>query len=270
MPITFAHPAAVLPLARRGLVLSALAIGSMTPDFTYFLRISEDRVADHSLAVALRFGVPAGLVVLWLFQVVLKRPLLSLLPVSHQQRLAGLAAGFRFGPLRRFILIVVSLIIGAMTHLVWDAFTHLTGWGVRHLPILTTPVVDVAGAHFPTYKLLQYGSGILGVAVLVAWYLVLVREGRPQSVAMPVCWPLETKILIALAAVMSTSILGVTYALHWVPVVTSLSALRGFAGRAVLAVVWVVLAEVVVYSLFWHLQNARRQNEQQGSRETMG
>ncbi|MSQ59664.1 MAG: DUF4184 family protein [Betaproteobacteria bacterium] len=40
MPFTIAHPAAALPLLRplRGFgVLSALVIGSMTPDFPYFL-----------------------------------------------------------------------------------------------------------------------------------------------------------------------------------------------------------------------------------------
>ena len=39
MPITFAHPAAVLPLARTGLPLTALAIGSMVPDLPMFVRL---------------------------------------------------------------------------------------------------------------------------------------------------------------------------------------------------------------------------------------
>src|SRR5215467_12574272 len=40
VPFTFSHPAAVLPLARRGLVFSALVVGSMAPDFPYFVQMS--------------------------------------------------------------------------------------------------------------------------------------------------------------------------------------------------------------------------------------
>ncbi len=36
MPWTVSHPAAAAPFARWGLVLSALVVGSMAPDFVYF------------------------------------------------------------------------------------------------------------------------------------------------------------------------------------------------------------------------------------------
>lgn len=40
LPLTFAHPAAVLPFSRKSKYIhfSALVLGSMAPDFEYFLR----------------------------------------------------------------------------------------------------------------------------------------------------------------------------------------------------------------------------------------
>ena len=48
MPLMFAHPVAVLPLTKRGLVLSAL-VGSMALDFEYFLRFSTRYSHGHTL-----------------------------------------------------------------------------------------------------------------------------------------------------------------------------------------------------------------------------
>src|ERR1043166_4543968 len=99
MPMTFAHPVAVLPLAKRGLVFSALVIGSMSPDFEYFLRLHTRENFGHTLPGLFLFSVPAGFVVLWIYHALLKMPLLSLLPESHQRRLLPLAqAEFRYGP----------------------------------------------------------------------------------------------------------------------------------------------------------------------------
>ena len=40
MPLTFAHPAAILPFSRKSKYInfSAIVFGSMAPDFEYFLR----------------------------------------------------------------------------------------------------------------------------------------------------------------------------------------------------------------------------------------
>ena len=44
MPFTFSHPAVILPatyLDKKYYCLSALIIGSMTPDFEYFIRMRD-------------------------------------------------------------------------------------------------------------------------------------------------------------------------------------------------------------------------------------
>ena len=79
MPYPFAHPAAVLPLARpmgRFAVPSALAIGSVVPDLWYFVPFA-DRADSHSLAALFWFCLPAGLAAYALFHLLLKQPLTS-------------------------------------------------------------------------------------------------------------------------------------------------------------------------------------------------
>jgi len=128
MPFTLSHPAMVVPLRGYGLVLSALVIGSMTPDFPYFIGLSTRCQFGHTLLGLVGFDLPVGLGALWLFHRWLKLPGLSLLPFSHQRKLLRLAQqSFTFRAWSPFIRIVLSLLIGALSHVIWDAFTHRHG-----------------------------------------------------------------------------------------------------------------------------------------------
>ena len=49
MPFTPAHPAIVLPLIRsRYFSATGLIIGSLSPDFEYFFKMSVDSIYSHS------------------------------------------------------------------------------------------------------------------------------------------------------------------------------------------------------------------------------
>jgi hypothetical protein len=120
VPYPFAHPAAVLPLARpmgRFAVPSALAIGSVAPDLWHLVPLAS-RADSHSLAALLWFCLPVGLLAYALFHLVLKQPLIALL----WPRLGAFACkGLPGAP---WYAVVVSLLVGALTHLAWDAITH--------------------------------------------------------------------------------------------------------------------------------------------------
>jgi hypothetical protein len=257
MPFTLAHPAAAVPLARKGFVLSALVVGSMLPDFGYFLRLGTDRSVDHSIPFILYFGIPAGLATLWIYHVFLKRPLLSLLPAGQQQRLAAPAAAFTFRPLARFLLIILSLVLGALTHLAWDSFTHAGGWGVQHVPMLSATLVRVGGTSFQVYKILQYGSGVLGVGLLIYWYLRWVSRLPVQNApAGGITATVRTAIVSLMA--LSTLAAGVLYATHRMRFATGFHAAQVFASRAVWMGVWVLVVEVMAFSVIWHIAERRR------------
>ena len=78
MPLTISHPAASVSFARLNLPLSALVIGSMMPDFPYFIpALFSQSGFSHSIIGVFIFCLPVGLVSLGLFHFLIKYPALS-------------------------------------------------------------------------------------------------------------------------------------------------------------------------------------------------
>ncbi|HEY3480915.1 MAG TPA: DUF4184 family protein [Streptomyces sp.] len=172
MPFTLSHPAAVLPLAKRPLVASALVAGSVAPDVFWFVpRLPGVGLSKtHELTSALWLDPLIALVLLAVFHVVLKRPLLALAPRPLADRLPR---GFSW---KRPGWIGLSLVIGAATHVGWDAFTHENdGFAFLRTPLVTG--VDVG-------RLIQLVSTIAG-AVILGWWLVRWYRTAPAEPAPP-------------------------------------------------------------------------------------
>lgn len=120
MPLTIAHPAAVIPLQSRlknfG-VLSALVIGSLMPDVAYFPHMPVTRLQSHSFAGMFWFCLPAGLITYYLFHNFLKEPLISLLPESVARKLPEASINkVKFSSMTLFFSICFSLWLGTATH----------------------------------------------------------------------------------------------------------------------------------------------------------
>ncbi len=172
MPFTLSHPAAVIPLARRPLVPSALVAGSVAPDVFWFVpRLHEVGLSEtHEFASVLWLDPLIALVLLAGFHLLLKRPLLALAPRPLAERLP------RHFSWRQPGWIGLSLVLGAATHVDWDAFTHESG-GFAFLRIPLVTGVDVG-------RLIQLVSTIAG-AVVLAWWLVRWYRRAPTRPAPP-------------------------------------------------------------------------------------
>lgn len=70
------------------------------------------------------------------------------------------------------------MLIGAWTHLLWDSFTHTTGWFAQHLPLLQSQVALVAGHRARVCHLLWYGCSFAGVV----WLFVLFERWKQACV----------------------------------------------------------------------------------------
>lgn len=172
MPFTLSHPAAVLPLMRGPLVPSALVAGSVAPDLFWFVpRLpGVGLTKTHELTSVLWLDPLLALVLLAVFQIVLKRPLLALAPKPLAERLPRHFSWKRPG------WIALSLVIGAATHVGWDAFTHENDG----FPFLRTPLVTGVDVG----RLIQLVSTIGGAAIL-AWWLRKWYRGAPTEPAPP-------------------------------------------------------------------------------------
>jgi hypothetical protein len=258
MPFTLSHAAAVIPFARRGLVFSALAVGSMAPDFVYFSKWPPSSIFSHSIPGVFFYCVPAGLIVLWLFHFVVKRPMASLLPLSHQRRLVPWMNRFSFGPFRHFFLIIVSLIIGGFTHIIWDSFTHPSGWAVEHFPALSFTVQETWFGPSRLYRVLQHGSTLFGAAVLFGcyWQWWLRAPVHPVESIVHVSWKLKASVVSIWLG--SAGLVAGLYALNRFPEAFGVGALRRIVHGSVIDVILVVLIEVILFCLFWHLVEKRK------------
>ena len=236
MPFTLAHPAAVLPLPRvmgRWCVFSALVVGSMAPDFAYFAPLGVSGEQTHSLAGLLWFCIPAGLTALLVFHGLLKQPLISLFPEWMQASLAPYTDSRSPRGGWRWLPIVICLAIGALTHIVWDAFTHRGAPAVEMLPVLNATVTSAGGYELRVYKILQHGSTLLGMAAvaLCAWGWLRRNPGTPST--LPVRWSTRQRAFISLALVLLPCTIGSAIAFERVGWPDDFDSLRSLAGAAV-------------------------------------
>ncbi len=161
MPFPLAHPAAVLPLRRycpARLSLPALVIGSLSPDAGYLFEGLGWGALSHRAVGSVVFCLPVGIVLAALFYA-LRTPIVKLLPAPYQRALLPLC---QRAPTPAWA-VVISLLVGAWTHLLWDSFTHNDGWCVQNLPVLQTVVVAVGNRTARVCHLLWYGCSFAGV-----------------------------------------------------------------------------------------------------------
>ena len=180
MPWTFAHPAAVLPLRRlcpRWLNLPALMIGALMPDAGYYLHRFDLSGLMHRFPDGLMLCVLAGLIVLAVFYG-LRQPVCHLLPQPHRTALLGQIAARPVFSLTVLLSMLLSLAIGAATHMSWDGLTHRGGWAVMHALALQELLFYLWDTGVPAYQVLQHLSTLIGTVALV-WVYVrwLRREG---------------------------------------------------------------------------------------------
>jgi hypothetical protein len=166
MPVTHAHPAAVLPLIAYGgrfFNAPALVIGSLMPDFPSFITLPLAWKATHSTEGLMLYCLPAGLIAYGLYKMFLRPGFLSFLELSPEAEEESGPANWREHGYRLMIL-CGSLLVGAASHVFWDGFTHHTGWAVPCFAALQEPLVP--GISLPLCRLLQYLSGVLGTAAV--------------------------------------------------------------------------------------------------------
>ncbi|WP_309129125.1 DUF4184 family protein [Microbacterium sp.] len=215
MPFTPSHAVIALPFVRTPLVPAAIAIGAMTPDLPLFLRGLVPYGFTHDTRnVVWTTLIALGLLVLW--RVALRPGLVELAPDAVAVRLPGewrvtgrRAAVELVAPRERFgypLLLVLSLLLGVLSHIGWDLFTHEGRWGVEAFPVLQQMWGPLAG-----YRWLQHGSSVAGLLVIVVFALVWLG-GRPVVPAprMLPTWVRWTWMLALPAILVAAWVLGLS------------------------------------------------------------
>ncbi|MEU8227056.1 DUF4184 family protein [Kribbella sp. NPDC048915] len=252
MPFPLAHPAAVLPLVRRPFVASALVAGAVAPDLLYvgplyqiatqYIHGNLTLTLTHKVTSALWLDPLLALLLLLVFHFALRRPLVALAP-------RGLAARLPEPSRAPVLWTVVSVVAGAFTHVIWDAFTHWDGYFVRRFPGFFGAEVT---AGWEVSRVLQYVSTLGGCLVLAVWLHRWYRRTSPSAVTSGV--PAWVRYFV----------LGLAVAFAAVSVAVELGRVDGaFAGETAVRLVLSGLVSgalivLVGYVLVWHLIRWRR------------
>ncbi len=182
MPWTLSHPAAVLPLRRlspRLLDFPALVLGSMTPDIGYSISRFDLATFAHTLPGSFLACIPTGLILLFIFYLFCK-PISYALPSPHRQALLPCCPTFPRQPLR-WGIILLSLLLGAWTHIFWDAFTHEHGWFVVRIPWLQQVAGHIGSTTIYMFLVMQELSTVVGLVILLLSYRSWLRHRPPAA-----------------------------------------------------------------------------------------
>jgi uncharacterized protein DUF4184 len=179
MPFTLSHAAASLPFRRLKPVWPALVIGTFAPDLQYFILLSDEDRGGHYFPEVLLFTLPVALLVLWLFESIVKGPVIELLPSAVQRRLQDRAERLSFSGWRQFALIVFWTVVGITTHLGWDQFTHSYSELAMRWDVLRAIVPLPLGHTINFAHLLQHISTVGGMVVLAVWFVAWYRRTSP-------------------------------------------------------------------------------------------
>ncbi|WP_300474605.1 DUF4184 family protein [uncultured Psychrobacter sp.] len=191
MAFTIAHIAAALPLKRvRWLHFDALVIGTLLPDLPYYIDGSNTaRDLSHQWLGIISYCLPWGLGIfiiwLWLFKPAVKALIYPWYLSSNNLNILF------FSPLSRFLSkknravescswlqvkfifclsVVLALIGGASTHLVWDGITHPDGFiAIRSAWLQSSLYISQLNETITIARLLQYISSILGLLILLGF-----------------------------------------------------------------------------------------------------
>jgi hypothetical protein len=217
MPFTLAHPIAALPLwqlSGKRLNLLGLMVGTIVPDLAYFLALRPIESFSHTLLGAFTQGLLEGLVLFGIVRYGLMGPLLAIVPQGIAQRCQNFQSHDRIN-LAHLIILVISIWLGAMSHIVWDSFTHSTGWAVQHLVWLQSSIGPL-----PIYKLLQYGSGVFGLAGLARWF-GLWQAQAPVGRSVPMLSKRHQAIVWCGIGLTTLMMMGLAIGLHRSPLDTT-------------------------------------------------
>lgn len=171
----------VLPIKARWpkyFSLTALVVGSMAPDFEFFIHFYPLRGPGHTLLGSLYFNLPLIFLTAVLFHYVVKKPLIYCLPGSLGSRFYAMADDkWSIATPRTFLVFTYSALVGMLTHFFLDAFTHPLQMFRNIAPSLMKHIFTIRfyGAEYdvPAHNIIHLAVTIIGFGVIIYYIMKL-------------------------------------------------------------------------------------------------
>jgi hypothetical protein len=198
MPFTVSHAAAagaLWPALRRlRIPLTAVVVGTMSPDFEYFIRLRTLSLWGHSITGLVTFCLPAGLVVLAAWEWIARGPTIDLFGLRGRYPTVARDAAW-------WARAAIGILIGAATHVLWDSFTHAGRWGVQQFPALTLTAASVSGRPVPWFIVLDQASTVAGGLFVLGWLARSLWTAGAFRVILRSPWRLTVVVFLGASAV---------------------------------------------------------------------
>lgn len=179
MPFTFSHPAIILPfrhLPTQWFSFTGLVIGSLSPDFEYFIRMKVQSIYSHTVLGIFWFDLPLAILLAFLFHNLVRDSLFFNLPKSFQSRILFFTEfDWNLYFRKNWITVLISILIGIASHLLWDGFTHNHGYFTEQFSGLKS-VFIIYGNEIPAWKIAQHLSSLVGAILIFLAFLKLPKK----------------------------------------------------------------------------------------------
>lgn len=173
MAFTFAHPAIIVPFEKnfsKAFNFTALILGSMSPDFEYFIKFKVQGTIGHRFIGFLCVNFPLVFIASFLWHYVVKKTLILNLPTPLDNWFSYMTdTKFKINSIKSFVVFVYSALIGMSSHILWDAFTHKSGLFVKLIPTLSS-YLSIFNFKIPFYKILQHSSTLIGFVIIILYF----------------------------------------------------------------------------------------------------
>ncbi|WP_066759576.1 DUF4184 family protein [Crocinitomix algicola] len=175
MPFTFCHPAIILPLtkiSKNKISATGLVIGSMAPDFEYFIKMKMEKIHGHTFEGILYFTLPLTILLSIIYHKFVRDHLINSLPEFLNHKVLCYVGIDWFTWLKKYwYVLIYSSLIGVLSHLLWDNFTHPHTFMVNHIPILKG-WINVFGVVMSRTDFLQALSTLIGGVIILATLII--------------------------------------------------------------------------------------------------
>jgi len=248
MPFTISHASIVIPLNRKPFILSALIIGSFSPDFSYFITGLPFANISHSISGIFLFSLPFGIIFYLIFHFFIVKAFLTIL-TSDLKNSFLLIHSYPSLNIKNIFWVIVSILTGITSHLIWDSFTHKTGPAVLHFNFLTYPLFDFFDETIFTYKLLQYLSTIIGGFIFALWAF---RKIVSTEISLLMLNYLKKYILFFIFLIVISGFAGIIYGSSWL----ENSGFKAFVVKTVVGSVSVFSLLILLLATYLNLKSS--------------
>lgn len=183
MPFTLAHPAAVIFSKNKHFNLMGLILGSMAPDFIYFILFNPSSNLGHTFLGFLLNNLPLCYLLNYLIIKFIRIPFILNLPFGLSRYYTYLL-NYRVNikSIKDIIVFGYSSILGMVTHVFWDAFTHSNGFFVLNINFLKINI-NFFNFQIPLFKIIQHGSTLIGIILILIYLNKIKKESNKDIIS---------------------------------------------------------------------------------------